>query len=111
MNEFTQQNFTFPRPLSSLFAMALGGFFGGATKVIDEITGERHSPGVFAEFPSYGSLKNYILEEFNVTTSRVPVLFDNRGHMRMDNDDFDSPPFVILGLGADVFRRFILVYR
>jgi len=88
--------------------MALGGFFGGATVVIDELSGTRHSPGVFAVFPTYGSLKKYIMESFDI--HYVVSLFDNGGRLRYDGDPFDSPPFVVLNVGGGVWKRFILTY-
>jgi hypothetical protein len=95
--------------------MALGGFFGGETVIIDKLssplgeqTKTRHSPGVFAEFTSYGLLKKYIMDAFDIPT--VTALFDNMGQLRGNNEKFDYPSFIILNTGGGVFRRFLLVY-
>lgn len=75
--------------------------------MIDAQTRETHSPGVFTEFPTFGSIMDFIQEKFKMPVTGIE---DNAGKSHRRGDHFDSPPFVIVEIAGAVPRRFNLQY-
>jgi hypothetical protein len=94
--------------------MAFGGVFSAKMWVTDGVTHERHSLGTLAVFTSYGSLRRFIQEEFQL--SDIRGIYDPTGKLRKDDEEFDCPIFVLVSAehydaeNSDGLRRFDLAY-